>query len=270
MNRLPENYYSIMTHRSELVLGKEAMDRLACTRVIVFGLGGVGSWCAEALVRTGIRHITLVDYDTICTTNINRQVQATSANTGKPKADALKQRLLEINPGLDITAIGMSYDVQSYDKFDLSEYGYVIDAIDSIQSKLHLIEECITKKITVFSSMGAGAKTDPSRIRTELLSNTHTCPLARLVRTGLRKKNVSTDIMCVFSDESPIAPACADIADAGPASPDTAIEEPVPCGGSESPRSPLRKKRVNGSLVHITGIFGFMLAGLVIRDIIKK
>ena len=248
-----DEYFRTMTHRVGMALGDGAVERLSKARVIVFGVGGVGSWCAEALVRTGISHLVLVDPDEVCPTNVNRQVQATSLTVGLPKVEELRKRLLEIHPGADIVARRERFSEKSAPGFNLPEYDYVIDAIDSIADKTLLLEECVTAGVTVFSSMGAAARTDPSRIKTAPLSKTHGCPLARSVRRRLRERNVPGDFLCVYSDEPATGESVA--APAGDPS----------CGGTGAPG-----RRVNGSLVHITGIFGFALAGLVIGDIARR
>ncbi len=246
-------YYRTMTHRVSMALGDGAVERLSKARVIIFGVGGVGSWCAEALVRTGMMNITLADPDVICPTNVNRQVQATSRTVGLPKAEELRNRLLDISPRADIAARYEAYCLESANGFDLASYDFVIDAIDSVMDKALLLEECVKAGVTVFSSMGAAARTDPSRIKTAPLSKTHGCPLARSVRRRLRERNVPGDFLCVYSDEPATGESVA--APAGDPS----------CGGTGAPG-----RRVNGSLVHITGIFGFALAGLVIGDIARR
>jgi tRNA threonylcarbamoyladenosine dehydratase len=261
-------FYDNMTHRSLMVLGTEAHERLGRARVIIFGVGGVGSWCAESLVRTGLINLAIVDSDIICPTNINRQVQATSQNIGESKVEELKKRLLDINPSAAITALHTVYDEATSRDFDLPSYDYVIDAIDSLQNKILLIEQCVGMKIKIFASMGAGAKTDPTKIRIRLLSDTTVCPLARLVRRGLRKKNISTDIPCVYSEELPVDPAVETVCGSGDCPCAQDRENYSACHGEEPVDWCGKKKRINGALVHITGIFGFMLAGLVINDIL--
>jgi tRNA A37 threonylcarbamoyladenosine dehydratase len=249
------DYYTTMTHRVEMVLGPEVMERLGLARVIIFGVGGVGSWCAEGLVRSGIANLALVDSDVICPTNINRQLQATSLNIGQSKVRELRKRLLEINPAANIAAYHAAYNEESAPGFGLATCDYVIDAIDSLANKVHLLEECARAGITVFSSMGAAARTDPSKIKTAPLSKTHGCPLARSVRRRLRQKGVDGEIVCVYSDEMPAG-----------ASMESAREPADDCADGQLSG----KKRVNGSLVHITAIFGFTLAGMVIDDIVSS
>lgn len=261
------SFYDNMTHRSLMVIGSKAMERLGRTSVIIFGVGGVGSWCAESLIRSGLINLTIVDSDIVCPTNINRQIQALARNVGESKVEEMKKRLLDINPSAVITARHAAYDENSCADFDLASYDYVIDAIDSLKNKVLLIERCLAAGVTIYSSMGAGAKTDPGKIRIDLLSKTKNCPLARSVRRRLRKDGFSIDVPCVYSEELPVSPAAETVCGSGdcPCARDRATfcadhdEAPVDwCG---------LKKQINGALVHITGIFGFTLAGMVINDV---
>jgi len=250
-----KQYYTTMTGRVAMALGDVTVERLSRVRVAVFGVGGVGSWCAEGLLRTGVVHLTLVDPDDVCPTNVNRQVQAASSTLGKPKVEVLRDRFLEINPGAVVIAQRKSFGEATLPEFRLDDYDYVIDAIDSVADKALLLGECVKAGVTVFSSMGAAARTDPSRIKTAKLSKTHGCPLARAVRRRLRHDGVSADILCVYSDEQTVG-----------ASEETVRDFPREGAGcDDGPRD--ARKRVNGSLVHITAVFGFTLAGLVINDI---
>ncbi|MEI8079888.1 MAG: tRNA threonylcarbamoyladenosine dehydratase, partial [bacterium] len=190
--------------RTELLLGKSIMARIQAAKVILFGIGGVGSWTAEALVRTGIQHLTVVDADVICPTNLNRQLQATAHNVGQPKVNALRQRLQEIHPAAEIVAVKAMYDESSCDQFDLGGYDYVLDAIDTLKCKVLLLQRAMTAGAKVYSCMGAGAKLDPTQIRTVPLSKTKYCPLARLVRERLRQAGFVGDFTCVYSEESPL------------------------------------------------------------------
>ncbi|HEY1404983.1 MAG TPA: tRNA threonylcarbamoyladenosine dehydratase [Spirochaetota bacterium] len=262
--------YKNLTHRTELVLGTEIIERIASAKVLVVGVGGVGSWCAEGLVRSGIRHMTVVDSDIICPTNLNRQLESTAHNLGKPKADEMRDRLLSINPDADIEALNMAFDADSAESFNLPSYDYVIDAIDSVANKVHLLELCLKNKITVFSSMGAGAKTDPSRIRAIRLSRTSVCPLARAVRSGLRKKGIHDDLWCVYSDESPVSPAVESVCGTGNCACCKDRDSFNETTDTKAVDWCAHKKRINGALVHITAIFGFTLASLVINDIRKN
>ena len=222
--------------RSELLLGAEAMDRIAEKRVIVFGVGGVGSWCAESLVRSGIRHLTIVDSDSVCASNINRQLMATTETIGRVKVDVLKDRLLTINPAAEITAIHEFFTAETANSFHLDTYDYIIDAIDSLKDKALLILKACQTEAAFFSSMGAALKLDPTRIKVDEFWKIQGDPLARVLRKRFKREGQypSRKFQCVYSDE---------------------LVEPQGEG--------------KGSLVHITAIFGFMLASLVIQDIVK-
>jgi len=264
------DFYENMTSRSMLVIGEKALARLSKTRVILFGAGGVGSWCAEGLVRSGCTDLTIVDSDIICPTNINRQLQATAKNIGAVKVEELGKRLLEINPSAAITPLHSAYDERTCRSFNLGSYDYVIDAIDSLQDKVLLIEQCLASRATLFSSMGAAAKTDPTKIRIDLLSRTTNCPLARSVRQRLRKKNIAGDFLCVYSEELPVSPP-PDAARAQEDNPRGPGPEDFCAGHDDAPVDRRgAKKRINGSLVHVTGIFGFMLCGLIINDMVSS
>ena len=157
--------YQAIFRRSELLLGDEAMCRIGEKRVIIFGVGGVGSWCAESLVRSGIKHLTIVDSDRVCITNINRQLMATSKTVGQVKVEALKERLLSINPSAEITALQQIFTAETAESFDIGSYDYIIDAIDSLKDKTLLILMATQTDAKFFSSMGAALKLDPTRIK---------------------------------------------------------------------------------------------------------
>jgi len=173
--------------RTELLLGNDLMDRIANMRVIIFGVGGVGSWCAESLVRSGIKYITIVDSDRICVTNINRQLMATTKTVGQVKVEALKSRLLEINPTAEITALQQIYSAETSDSFNMDSYDYIIDAIDSLENKVELIRTATKTSATFFSSMGAALKMDPMKIKTAEFWKVIGCPLAAALRRRLKK-----------------------------------------------------------------------------------
>jgi len=239
--------------RLALLTGEEGLEKLAQTRVLIFGLGGVGSWAAEALARSGIGKIVIIDFDTVCASNINRQAQATTLTIGQPKAETLKNRLLEINPDCEIIPRNELFSRENADSFGIENADYVIDAIDSVNNKLDLIETVCKAEVTLFSSMGMALKLDPSRIKTASIWDTHGCPLARLVRQGLRKRGFSSDFTAVYSEEH--------LPRAGqePSQPAT---EPLP--PVSAPR-----KQANGSVVTVTASAGFLLASLVLRDALK-
>ena len=188
--------------RSELILGSEGMERLANSTVAVFGIGGVGSYAAEVLVRTGLGKIILIDYDIIDITNINRQVHATSKTVGKFKVDVMKERLLDINPDLDIIIYKEKYNEETKEMLISSEYDYVVDAIDMVSSKINLILECKRLDIPIISSMGAGNKLDPTRFKVGDIHSTRMCPLAKVMRTELRRREIN-DVKVVWSEEVP-------------------------------------------------------------------
>ena len=237
--------------RSELLLGNEAMERIAQKRVIIFGVGGVGSWCAESLVRSGIRQLTIVDSDRVCVTNINRQLMATTKTVGQVKVEALRERLLTINPQAEITALQQVFSEESASKFCLEEYNYIIDAIDSLKDKAALILLACKTNAKLFSSMGAALKLDPTRIKVTEFWKVEGDPLARAIRKKFKHYNRFPEkkFQVVYSDELLENKGCP---------PDT----------DETP-SLFNKPQTNGSLAHITAIFGFTLAGLVIQDAIK-
>ena len=173
--------------RAELLFGDEGMSRIAEKRVIIFGVGGVGSWCAESLVRSGIRELTIVDSDCVSVTNINRQLMATTKTVGQVKVDALKERLLTINPSAEITALQQVFNAETASQFSLEEYDYIIDAIDSLKDKALLILLACQTKAKLFSSMGAALKLDPTRIKTAEFWKVTGDPLARALRNRFKR-----------------------------------------------------------------------------------
>ena len=229
------------------------------TQVVVIGLGGVGSWAAEALVRSGICRITIVDNDLICPSNINRQIQALPGTVGLPKTAALMKRLLEINPHCDVTAFNKIFSLETAPLFGIEKADYVIDAIDSFPYKLDLIEYVCSapqrpilsssKRPALFSSMGTAQKSDPTRIKTADIWNTRGCPLARVVRQGLKKRGFTGHFTAVYSDEQFPRP-------------EVELYEPE---GLVSFADGVRKKLINGSIVTVTAAAGMILANLVIQ-----
>ena len=223
-----ENYFD----RTIQAIGQEAFEKLQKTRVIIFGAGGVGGWCAEALVRTGLVHLTIVDFDVVNPSNVNRQVVATRENIGQSKVEELRKRLLTINPEADITAQGIRYGYATNTQFDLNQYDYVIDAIDSVADKAYLLYRATASKATVFASMGAGRKIDTNAIRVSEFRKVEGCPLARALRTKMKKENLlpSKKFLAVWSPEL----------------------------STES-----------GTIAPVVGVFGMTLADLVIKDILN-
>ena len=235
-----------------LLVGEDNIKKLVNTRVLVFGAGGVGSWTAEALVRSGIGKIGIIDNDTVCASNVNRQIEATSLSIGQPKASALKKRLLEINPECEITAWDEIFCREKADVFGIENADYVIDAIDSINHKLDLIEIACGTRAKLFSSMGMALKIDPSHIKTASIWKTDVCPLARHVRQGLRKRGFDKDFTVVYSDENA-----------------REMQTQIQTNEEEIISHASGQKRINGSIVTVTASAGLMLASLVINDVIK-
>jgi len=229
--------------RLVLLTGEQGLEKLKNTKVLVFGVGGVGSWAAEALVRSGIGNIGIIDNDIICASNVNRQIEATSLTINQPKASAMKKRLLEINPDLEVTAWDELFCKENANKFNIQNADYVIDAIDTLPHKLDLIETVCGANAKLFSSMGMALRFDPSLIKTASIWKTQQCSLARLVRQGLRKNGFKGDFTVVYSSE-----------------------EPFKTRAQVYPGL----KRANGSIVTVTASAGLLLASLIINDIIKN
>ena len=234
---------SAIFRRNELLLGSETMERIAQKRVIIFGVGGVGSWCAESLVRSGISRLTIVDSDCVSVTNINRQLMATTKTVGQVKVDTLKERLLSINPKAEITALQQVFSEETAESFQLDTYDYIIDAIDSLKDKATLILLACQQQAKLFSSMGAALKLDPTRIKVTEFWKVKGDPLARALRNRFKKDKTfpKRKFLCIYSDEL--------------------LKNQMPVDPED---------RGNGSIVHITAIFGLMLAGLVIQDITNQ
>lgn len=257
--------------RTELLLGEETMQRIASKRVIIFGVGGVGSWCAESLVRSGIRQLTIVDSDRVCITNINRQLMATAKTVGQVKVEVLRERLLTINPSAEITAMQQIFCEETAESFELESYDYVIDAIDSLKDKALLILLACQKEVTFFSSMGAALKLDPTRIKVTEFWKVQGDPLARALRNRFKrnKQYPSRKFQCVYSDE--LLQNKGTNATCG-------TEECVCPKAKSGPGNPSllnhewcsSKAQINGTMSHVTAIFGLMLAGLVMQDIVKQ
>ena len=251
------------------MIGEAALKKLAATRVILFGVGGVGSWCAEALIRSGVGHLTIVDNDVICVTNINRQLQATAKNVGKSKVLALQERLLDIHPDADITALQKVYNKETREEFKLTDYDYVIDAIDSLSHKVDLIASAMASGVTLFSAMGAASKLDATTIRVDSIWKSQGCPLAKFVRKRLRQRGATGDCLCVYSEE--LLPSF-EAVKAACGSAQCFCPKQLDDEGNEIPSDVWchQKAQINGSMVHITGAFGFNLAGLVVQDVVRK
>lgn len=215
------------------MLGRGAVDKLKSSHVAVFGIGGVGGFLAEALARAGVGRLTLIDSDRVSVSNLNRQIIATVSTVGKYKTEAMKERIADINPECIVTTVTEFYSEDS--SLPLDGFDYVADCIDSVRSKLYLITEAKAKGVPMISSMGAGNKLDPTRFKVADISKTHTDPLAKVIRTELRKRGVS-HLKVVFSDEPPINPS-----------------------GERTP----------GSVSFVPSVVGLIMAGEIIKDMIK-
>jgi tRNA A37 threonylcarbamoyladenosine dehydratase len=256
--------------RTQLLVGDAAMQDLCKAKVIIFGVGGVGSWCAESLVRSGVMDITIVDSDRVCVTNINRQLMATTRTVGMVKVEALKERLLDINPSAKVTPLQMIYSEETADSFNLDDYDYVVDAIDSLKDKALLILRATASKAKFVSSMGAALKLDPTKIAVAEFWKVQGCPLARALRQRFKrnKQFPKRKFMCIYSPElvnnrgenhtCGTATCLCPKAQVGPGDPNLVNHEW--CSS---------KAQINGTMAHTTAIFGFMLAGLIVQDILK-
>ena len=226
--------------RSALVLGDDSLKKLSSSRVIVFGLGGVGGYVVEALARTGLGHLDLVDNDEISLSNLNRQIYALHSTVGKDKVDVAADRVLDINPNCIVTKHKIFYLPETADKINLSDYDYIVDCIDTVSAKLELVMRAKEADVPIISSMGTGNKLDPSKLKIADISKTSVCPLARVMRQELRKRGIY-HLKCVFSTEEPAT---------------VSIES-----GS---------RHVPGSVAFVPSVAGLMLAGEVIKDLIRS
>ena len=220
--------------RTELMLGEEAVNRLKASHVAVFGIGGVGGFATEALARAGVGKLTLIDSDKVNVSNINRQIIATLSTVGTYKTEAMKDRIAQINPDCSVTAINYFYSEENAHFFSLEEFDYIVDCIDSVKSKIHLIRTAKEKYVPIISSMGAGNKLDPTRFRVTDISKTSVDPLAKVIRTELRRRGINK-LKVVFSDEEPINP---------------------------------QKSRTPGSISFVPSVVGLIMGGEVIKDLI--
>ena len=231
--------------RTQILLGDAAMEKLQRARVAVFGIGGVGGYTAEALIRSGIGAIDLIDPDDVSITNINRQLFATHSNVGKQKVEVAKARLLDINPQADIRLHPVFYTPETADQFDFTRYDYIVDAIDTVTGKLCLAERAFAVGTPIISCMGAGNKLDGTAFQVADISKTTICPLARVMRKELKKRGIH-HMKVVFTTEEAIKPV-----------------------GAEEEAAAIGKWQIPGSVSYIPGIAGLLLAGEVIKDLIK-
>ena len=260
-------------NRTSLLLGNDVMDCIYQKRVIIFGLGGVGSWCAESLVRSGIKELVLVDSDRVCVTNVNRQLMATTKTVGQVKVEVLKNRLLEINPNANIIALQDIYEEANTEKFQLDTFDYIIDAIDSLENKMQLLWHATRTKATVFSSMGAALKMDPTRIKVAEFWKVAGCPLARALRDKFKrkKKKLAKKVLCVYILKNRGQnSSCGTAACMCPKVRQERSEAELKNAELVDHEWCSSKAQINGTMAHATAIFGFMIAGLVMNDIYQK
>lgn len=242
--------------RTELLLGANGMKRLNASRVAVFGIGGVGTFAVEALVRSGVGALDLIDDDKVCLTNINRQLIATRKTVGKKKVEVMRDRVLEINPAAKVEIHETFYGAETAAHFDLNAYDYIIDAIDTVSSKLVLIEGAKAAGVPIISCMGAGNKLDPTRLEVADISKTSMCPLAKVMRTELRRRGIE-DVKVVYSKEPPMTP----IEDDSNSCKNHCICPP------DTKRKCTVRRQVPGSISFVPSTAGLILAGEVIKDL---
>lgn len=245
--------------RTQLLLGQEAMDRLAASRVAVFGIGGVGGYVCEALVRSGVGAFDLIDDDKVCLTNINRQIIATRTTIGKYKVDVMKERMLDINPKADINVHKCFFLPENSDDFDFEKYDYVVDAVDTVTAKLEIIMKAKKHNVPVISAMGAGNKLDPSAFMVADIYDTKICPLARVMRRELKKRNVDS-LKVVYSQEKPTRPI-----------EDMSISCRSNCVCPPGAAHKCTERRdIPGSTAFVPSVAGLIIAGEIVKDLCNK
>ncbi len=238
--------------RTAKLIGKENIERLASARVAVFGVGGVGGFTVEALARSGIGHIELIDHDTVALSNLNRQIIATCDTIGRDKVEVMKERILSINPDAEVIVHKCFFLPENKDEFDFSKFTYVVDAVDTVTAKLTIIEEAKKAGVPVISSMGTGNKLDPTKFEVADISKTSVCPLAKVMRRELKKRSIS-HVKVVYSKEEAITPTEENVA---------ALESEQNNEDTEG-----RKKIAPGSISFVPSVAGLIIAGEVIKDI---
>lgn len=242
--------------RTELLLGEEAMEALAGSRVAVFGIGGVGGYVCEALVRSGVGTLDLIDDDKVCLTNLNRQIAATRKTVGQYKVDVTRERMLDINPNVSVNVYKCFFLPENADEFPFADYDYVVDAVDTVTAKLEIIMKARACKTPVISAMGAGNKLDPSRFRVADIYQTKVCPLAKVMRRELRKRGVE-HLKVVYSEEVPTRPL-----------EDMAISCRTHCICPPGAKHKCTERRdIPGSTAFVPAVAGLIIAGEVIKDL---
>ena len=250
--------------RTEILLGADGVKKLEASTVAVFGIGGVGGFAAEALARSGVGTLELIDHDTVSVSNLNRQIVALHSTIGKYKVDVMKERILDINPDIRVNAHKCFYLPETADKFDFSKYDYVVDCIDTVTGKIQLVEAAKKAGVPIICSMGAGNKLDPAAFEVADISKTSVCPLAKVMRRELKKRNIK-NVKVVYSREEPIESKaiCGEVKEE--------LEEPkAVCGETKEEKETFgRKKSIPGSCAFVPSVAGLILAGEVIKDLIN-
>ena len=242
--------------RTQLLLGEEAMDRLKRSRIAVFGVGGVGGYVCEALVRSGVGAFDLIDDDKVCLTNLNRQIIATRKTVGQYKVDVMKNRMLEINPDVDVRLYKCFFLPENAADFPFEEYDYIVDAVDTVTAKIELIMRAKASNVPIISAMGAGNKLDPGRFKIADIYDTSVCPLARVMRRELKKRNVRS-LKVVYSDEQPIRPI-----------EDMSISCRTHCICPPGAEHKCTERRdIPGSTAFVPAVAGLMIAGGIVKDL---
>ena len=244
--------------RSELLLGSGSTAVLAGKKAAVFGIGGVGSYVAEALARSGIGHLLLVDDDIVCLSNLNRQLVALHSTIGMPKVSVMRDRILDINPEATVDARKCFYGPETAEQVDLSGCSYIIDCIDTVSSKLMLVERAARLGIPIISCMGAGNKLDPTAFEIADISKTSMCPLARVMRKELKKRGIYS-LKVLYSRQKPLVPAIPETESASETASDTAN------GGGKN----TQRRQIPGSVPFVPSVAGLIIAGEVIKDLLK-
>lgn len=243
--------------RTRLLLGEPAIDALKASKIAVFGIGGVGSYVVEALVRSGVGGFALFDDDKVCLTNINRQLIATHATVGRQKTEVMRERILDINPKAQVEIFSCFYTAKNADDYDLSQYNYIVDAIDTVSSKLELISRAYKLGIPIISCMGAGNKLDPTRFEVTDIYKTSVCPLARVMRKELKNRGVDK-LKVVYSKEPPITPV--EVEGSG-------CKTGCVCPPDTKRKCTIRRQ-IPGSIAFVPSTAGLILAGEVIKDLV--
>lgn len=245
--------------RTELIFGKEAMEKLASSRVAVFGIGGVGGYTVEALVRSGVGSVDLIDDDKICLTNINRQIYATRKTVGKYKVDVAEERIHEINPDTTVNTYKTFYTPETAEQFDFTQYDYIVDAIDTVTGKIALAVNADSAGTQIISSMGAGNKLDPTAFEVADIYSTSVCPLAKVMRYELRRRGIKK-LKVVYSKEPPLTPID-----------DMAISCRAHCiCPPGTARKCTQRRQVPGSNAFVPSVVGLIIAGEVIKDLAQQ